>query len=137
MTGHCRQTRSRGASMAEGHRRAAPTRERPSQPRAASSRPKPEQTAASAAGGLHTQAAFRREAQERLTYAERERRGHTGETWFPPRERAAGERRSLVDDLEEHALAPVAGGGADDRPQRPRDAPAAADHLADLVGRDV
>src|ERR1043166_1428242 len=48
------------------------------------------------------------------------RRGLVGETWFPPRERAAGERRSpallsalAVDALRrvEHRLEPLAGGG--------------------------
>jgi len=50
------------------------------------------------------------------------------------------ERRNahaLFDDLDRDAAVLARGSRAHDRPQRARDPAAAADHLADVVGRDV
>jgi len=50
------------------------------------------------------------------------------------------ERRNahaLFDDLDRDAAVLAGGARAHDRPQRARDPAAAADHLADVVGRDV
>jgi hypothetical protein len=43
----------------------------------------------------------------------------------------------LLHDLDRDAAVLPHGASADDGAQRPRDAAAAADHLADVVGRDV
>ena len=43
----------------------------------------------------------------------------------------------LLSDLEEHSRIRARCAGADDRPQRPREAALAADYLADVVRRDM
>ena len=44
---------------------------------------------------------------------------------------------SLIGDLEHEPSALTRAAGADDRPQRPSDPPLAADHLPDVVFRDM